>query len=80
MISWNIAVPHQIAQLGEDIGAKRRLALVPGAQGLGLAAGPVLAGHISAPGQYTGVACLVALSLAVAYFCFWMGYKSVRGD
>lgn len=80
MISWNIAVPHQIAQLGEDIGAKRRLALVPGAQGLGLAAGPVLAGHISAPGQYIGVACLVALSLAVAYFCFWMGYKRVRGD
>lgn len=79
MVSWNIAVPHQIAQLSEDLGAKGRLALVPGAQGVGLAAGPVLAGVTSQPGEYLGTAWLVVISLAVALMCFWKGGFPIRG-
>jgi len=77
MISWNIAVPHQIAQLGEDLGASRRLALVPGAQGVGLSAGPVLAGVISETGQYAGIAWIVTISSTIACFCFLKARRNV---
>ncbi|PWE16947.1 hypothetical protein DDZ18_09560 [Marinicauda salina] len=70
MIAWNISVPHQIAQLGQDLDARGLLPLVPGFQGVGLAAGPAIAGLVSAPGEYRAVAGIVALAAAASAACF----------
>lgn len=70
MIAWNIAVPHQISQLGRDLQATRHLPLAPGFQGIGLAGGPALAGLVSTPGDYRGVAVLVVMAALVSACCF----------
>lgn len=78
MIAWNLAVPHQIALLGRDLGAQMHLRLVPGVQGVGLGAGPVLAGLVSAPGDYGGLALFATLAFAASGLLFYQAAGSGR--
>jgi predicted MFS family arabinose efflux permease len=75
MIAWNLSVPHQIALMGEDLGAARHLGFVPAAQGIGLAAGPALTGLLSEPGQYTTAAMLVIAAMIASLLLFYQGHR-----
>lgn len=70
MVAWNLSVPGQVALLGVELKGADHLPLVPGFQGVGLAGGPVVAGLVSSPGQYAGLAALVLLAAGLSMFLF----------
>jgi hypothetical protein len=78
MLAWNVSVPHQIALLGHDMNAKYYLVFVPGFQGVGLAGGPVLAGLITQPGEYTNLAAVAFLTFLLSAFMFNLSIRSVK--
>ncbi|PQA86771.1 MFS transporter [Hyphococcus luteus] len=75
MISWNASVPHQIALMGEDLKASRHLGFVPGAQGIGLAAGPAVTGLLSEPGEYTIAVAVILSAMVASLILFYQAYR-----
>ncbi len=73
-LSWNFALPFLLGTIAAYDKARRFIVLVIAAQGLGVAIGPLIAGHLSdrmglAAVSYFGiVACIVSVCMLIATF------------
>jgi len=73
MVGWNLSVPHQVGLLGRL--SQNHPAMIPGAQGVGLAVGPVLLGGFASVESSAGMATIAALAGALSTALFWIGYR-----
>lgn len=78
MVAWNLSVPYQIAFLGEIGRSRRQLGLVPGFQGAGLAAGPMVVGLITTAGDYSSITWLCLASALFAALAFYLAQPKTK--
>ena len=67
-LAWNGALPYQIGIIAKADTEGRYLVLLPAFQAAGAAAGPYVAGLLSADGNYSGLYIVFVASVAVSFF------------
>ena len=77
---YSFMIPLQTAWIAETDHTGRNAVLVPVAQGVGVTAGPVLAGTVSARWQGTGVIIFSLLVLAASLACYLLAARSPARD